>query len=102
MTRTICGGRLCRIHVNKHRIASNLKHGSTLPTITVKRGTENYYGHAVEVRGPVTLVTEGFPGPDGRVRKQLSCGARVYMETRATIVVHVFPEAAKRAVACSA
>lgn len=70
------------IHVNQHKIKSNLKNGGDEPTITVKTYKSNDYGKKVEIldkSGQVvaTLVQE--------MQNPLSCGARVYIETHAKI-----------------
>jgi len=67
-----------RIHVNTHKIKSNAKHGTNVPTLAVKsrKGTE--YCHEVEVLGPSRVIYR----PD----KPLSCGARVWIETEADVV----------------
>lgn len=74
--------RIKRIHVNRQRIAQNLKHGRADPVLTVKVGKENHYGHDVQIDGPSRLVNAEMCG-----RKPLSCGARVYIETRAPVKV---------------
>lgn len=66
-----------RIHVNMHNIRANLKKGTDLPVITVKKGKQNVYGHEVLVDGPSAVVYS--PG------KPLSCGARVWIETVSTV-----------------
>ena len=63
------------IHVNQHKIRSNLKHGTTEPVITIKEGRKNTYCHEVEILGPSKVVY----GEEGE--KLLSCGARVVVET---------------------
>lgn len=72
------------IHVNKHKIASNLKHGTDDPVITAKTYKSNDYAKQVDIldeQGNVvaSLVQE--------MDKPLSCGARVYIVTNATIKV---------------
>lgn len=74
--------KLKRIHVNRQRIAQNLKHGRSDPVLTVKVGKENRYGHDVEILGPSRLVNAAECG-----MKPLSCGARVYIETKARVLV---------------
>mgnify|MGYP003675226287 CR=1 FL=1 len=69
------------IHVNQHKIRSNLKHGTNDPVITIKEGKSNTYCHEVDIQGPST-VKYGLNGD-----KILSCGARVVIETRAEIEV---------------
>jgi hypothetical protein len=66
------------IHVNRHRIDANRKHGESEPTITVKQGKNNFYGRDVLVEGKVRLTQEEC---------QLSCGARVYIITFGKVTV---------------
>ena len=66
-----------RIHVNQHKIRSNKKHNLNEPVITVKTSKSNDYGHEVEILGPSKIVYS----PD----KPLSCGAKVWIETRGDI-----------------
>ena len=68
---------LKRIHVNMHHIRHNKKHGTNKPVITVKSSGSNTYGHSVEIKGPSKVIYS----PD----KPLSCGARVWIETRSEI-----------------
>ena len=68
-----------RIHVNQHNIKANAK-GSDLPVFTVKTYKANHKGDRVSVNGPVELVYS----PDN----PLSCGAKVWMETTAPVVVY--------------
>jgi len=63
------------IHVNQHVVRANAKNGTNDPVLTVKTYKENRYAHAVEIRGPSTVVYS----PD----KPLSCGAKVWIETQA-------------------
>jgi len=67
------------IHVNQHKIRSNLKHGKNEPVITIKQGSTNTYCHGVDVLGPSRIVYGGNNKP------LLSCGARVVIETEADI-----------------
>lgn len=72
------------LHVNKHKIASNLKHEKDDPVITAKTYKSNDYAKQVDIldkEGNVvaSLVQE--------MDKPLSCGARVYIVTNATIKV---------------
>lgn len=68
------------IHVNRQNIAYNAKIGEDiLPVYTVKTGSgPARYGYGVKINGPSELV-------DPRVRKQLSCGARAWIETEAEV-----------------
>lgn len=68
-----------RIHINKHYIASNLKHGTDKPVISVKTYKDNYYGHAVDVMGPSRFVY---------AEKPLPCGARVWAETESKVILY--------------
>ena len=67
------------IHVNQHVIKANAKNGTNDPVLTVKTYKENRYAHAVEIRGPSTVLYS----PD----KPLSCGAKVWIETYAEVEV---------------
>jgi len=67
------------IHVNQHVIKSNTKHGSRDPVLTVKTYKDNTYAHGVRIDGPSKVVYS----PD----KPLSCGAKVWIETEATVEI---------------
>jgi hypothetical protein len=67
------------IHVNQHIIKRNAKNGTQEPVLTVKQGRKNTYAHSVEILGPSRLVYS----PD----KPLSCGARVWIETTAPVLL---------------
>ena len=77
-----------RIHVNMHRIRSNLRHNKNEPVVVVRhyssekvktpRLTE--YGHSVEISGPSKII---YSKDD-----PLKCGARVWIETDAEVIVH--------------
>jgi hypothetical protein len=69
-----------RIHVNQHIIKRNAKTGLRDPVITVKQGRNNTYAHSVEILGPSIMVYS----PD----KPLSCGAKVWIETDAEVVIN--------------
>ena len=66
-----------RIHINQHVIRANAKNGTNDPAITVKTYKQNTYAHRVEIGGASTVVYS----PD----KPLNCGARVWIETDATV-----------------
>ena len=70
---------LKRIHVNQHNVRSNKKNGTNKPVITVKTSKSNDYAHQVEVLGPSKVIYR----PD----KPLSCGAKVWMETTAEVIL---------------
>jgi hypothetical protein len=69
------------IHVNQHVIRSNHVKGEREPVLTVKTYKSNDYAHEVRIDGPCRIVYS----PD----KPLSCGARVWIETDATVTTHV-------------
>lgn len=69
------------IHINQHKIKSNLKHNKNDPVITVKTGRQNIYGHEVEILGN-SKITYG-----GNEKPLLSCGARVILTTNSDVLV---------------
>lgn len=71
-------GLLKRIHVNQHVIRSNKRHGSSEPPICIRTSKGVQYCSHVRIDGPSELVYS----PD----KPLSCGARLWIETRAEVV----------------
>lgn len=70
-----------RIHINKQRIAQNVKNGTDEPCITVKTYKSNDYGHRVFIAGESKVVQS--------MNKPLSCGARVWIETHAPVEIEV-------------
>jgi hypothetical protein len=68
-----------RIHINQHVIRSNKKNNKDDPVITVKTSKENYYAEEVVIKGDSKVVYS----PD----KPLSCGAKVWIETKAMLVL---------------
>lgn len=67
-----------RIHVNQHKIRSNLKNGTEEPVITVKDYKNNRYTHTAIIRDKNgDEVARVVYSPT----KPLSCGARVWIET---------------------
>jgi hypothetical protein len=67
------------VHVNQHRIRSNLKTGANDPVLTVKTHKSNDYAHEVLIKGPSRVVYSPH--------KPLSCGARVWVETEGEVVL---------------
>ena len=67
------------IHVNQHVIRSNKKHDKNDPVITIKQGSKYTYCHEVQINGPSKMIYGGNDKPI------LSCGARVVIETEASI-----------------
>jgi hypothetical protein len=70
---------LKRIHVNQHIIRRNRKTGESMSPLTVKTSRGNYRADFVRIEGASEIVYS----PD----RPLSCGARVWIETRAPVVV---------------
>lgn len=70
---------LSRIHVNQHVIRSNRKTGDNAPVLTVKTSRGNRYAHEVTIQGPSKVIYS----PD----RPLSCGATVWIETNAEVVI---------------
>jgi hypothetical protein len=69
-----------RIHINQHRIRANKKHNTNEPVITVKTYKSNEYGHDVQILGESRVVYSP--------NKPLPCGARVWIETEAPVVIN--------------
>lgn len=68
-----------KIHVNQHVIRDNAKTGANNPVITVKTYKSNHYAHEVEILGKSKVIYS----PD----KPLSCGAKVWIETNADVLL---------------
>jgi hypothetical protein len=68
-----------RIHINQHVIRRNKRSGTDDPPITVKAGRTNAYCRSVEVLGPSRVVYSPS--------RPLSCGARVWIETDAPVLL---------------
>ena len=66
-----------RIHVNRHNIAYNKKHGTKRPVFTVKTYKSNTKTNRIHCPDGVTLVYR----PD----KPLPCGAVAWMETEGRV-----------------
>ena len=69
-----------RIHVNRHNIAYNKKHGTHRPVFTVKTYKSNTKTNRIRCPDGVTLVYR----PD----KPLPCGAVAWMETEGTVYIN--------------
>ena len=70
---------LKRIHINMHYIRANRKDGGRRPVVAVRTSRGVEYGHRALIKGPAQVIYS----PD----KPLSCGARVWIETRADVEV---------------
>ena len=66
------------IHVNRQFIAMNAKDGGNRPVYTIKQGRTTTYADEVIINGPSKMVYNG---------KQLSCGARAWIETDAELTL---------------
>jgi len=64
--------------VNRQFIAKNAKDGGDRPVYTIKEGRKTTYAREVGIDGPSKLVYNG---------KQLSCGARAWIETEAPLTL---------------
>lgn len=69
------------VHVFQARIRANIKAApeDRQPPVIVREGRARRYGNAVEIQGPCRIVYS----PDA----PLSCGARLWIETLAPVVV---------------
>lgn len=68
-----------RIHVNQHNIRANTKDNGNRPCITVKTYKSNTYGHEAIIHGESKVIYSP--------KKPLSCGAKVWIETKADVDV---------------
>jgi hypothetical protein len=66
------------IHVNRNVIAANAKHGRNDPAIIIRQGKKTQNAFHVRVTGAVEFLQNG---------EQLSCGARVWMETTGKVEI---------------
>lgn len=74
--------RLKRVHVNRHTLASNKKHGLSDPAIGVEEsGTKKRYGSRVDILHEGVVVASVIHREDHPLR----CGARCWIETRASV-----------------
>lgn len=72
-------GTIKRIHVNQQVIARCRRDGTDAPTLTVQTSRGPFPARRVRILGASELVQS--------LRKPLSCGARVWIETRAAVEV---------------
>lgn len=74
--------RLKRIHVDQMAIRANIKcefdPTKLVPPVSVKVGGKTHKAFTVEIEGPSKVVYDG---------SRLSCGARLWVETRADVVL---------------
>ena len=70
---------ITRVHVNQHVIRANAKNGENNPIFTIKSKGKNTYAHSVKVIGEMELIYSP--------NKPLSCGAKVWIETKDNIQI---------------
>ena len=70
---------ITRVHVNQHVIRANAKNGENNPIFTIKSKGKNTYAHSVKVIGEMELIYSP--------NKPLSCGAKVWIETKGDIQI---------------
>ena len=69
-----------RIHVNQPNIRANLKDGGNRPVISVVTYKGTQHTQRATIHGPSTIEYSGDGSP-------LSCGARVWVETKAEVTL---------------
>jgi hypothetical protein len=74
-------GAIKRIHVNKHIISNNAKNGTNDAAITVQTSQGSLNARSVSWDGPSYMVHDA--------EHPLSCGAKVWIETRAPLKVEL-------------
>lgn len=77
----LLSGTIKRIHVNQRTIRANAKRGTTDPVITVQHKGRPILASSVKIHGPSEVVYS----PD----KPLSCGARLWIETKAQVTLGI-------------
>ena len=80
---------LTKIHVNQHNIRANLKNNDTsLPVITVKDYKQNRKGQMAEIISKDgEVLARVVYACEATGIKPLSCGARVWIETKLEVKV---------------
>lgn len=74
------------IHVNQHKIRSNIKADVKEPVLTTKTYKSNTYANTVEILDSAgNVAARVVYSPD----KPLSCGARVWIETDNEVLTSV-------------
>lgn len=68
-----------RIHVNQHNIRWNSKNENQKPVVTVKTSKGNFKGFHVQIFGESEVIYQ----PE----KPLSCGAKMWIETTAELLI---------------
>lgn len=73
---TLKAGTIKRIHVDRQILARNRKTGSFDPAYTIQTSKGSIKARIVQIMGPLEF---------NQYSKQLSCGARMYGETKAEV-----------------
>lgn len=73
-------GKMKIIHINRNIIQQNEKHGRKLPVCRIDMDGKTWYGSRIEILGPSEMIYS----PD----KPRSCGAKLWIETQADVVIH--------------
>ena len=68
------------IHINRNIIQQNEKRNERKPVCRVEVGGKTWYGSAVDILGPSTMVYS----PD----KPRRCGAKLWIETDSEVFIH--------------
>jgi len=76
----IPAGTIKRIHVDRRVLALNKKLGGNAPAITIQTSKGSIKSQSVEILGVSTFVQAGIAG-----RRPLSCGAKVWVETKGPV-----------------
>jgi hypothetical protein len=76
----ITAGTIKRVHVDRRILAQNLKRNKNAPALTIQTARGAIKAGVVEMLGTCRLVQAGRSA-----LKPLSCGARVWVETRGEV-----------------
>jgi hypothetical protein len=73
-----------RIHINRHRLAQNKKHGLDRKPITVKTSKTNTYAHQVDILDKKGNIVARVI----HAKKPLKCGARCWVTVYGEVKIH--------------
>lgn len=73
-----------RIHVNRHIVAANRRHGRNEPPLKIFRGRYGGMGHEIEILDSTGSVVARLIH---RPEKPLKCGATIWLEAQNARVV---------------
>jgi len=68
------------IHINRNIIQKNEKRGTRLPVCRIDMDGKTWYGSKIEILGPSEMIY--------RPEKPRSCGAKLWIETQADVIIH--------------